>query len=148
MAINYNGSCRVMVPLLTIMTTVAYYTACLTVKNCIRKEGCLSPGFTAAQIKHLSCQDIWEGTNTNFKYGKLDVLQTCVNVTSNKLSGKSICFFYMLCMMKLFLYSNGEKWCFGVELFNLISHFAFLVVHFCGSSFRQFHSAKWSKILL
>ena len=35
-----------------------------------------------------------------------------------------------------------------VELFNLISHFAFLVVHFCGSSFRQFHSAKWSKILL
>ena len=88
MDISYNGICRVMVPLLTIMTTVAYYTACLKVKNCTRKEGCLSPGFTAAQIKHLSCQDIWEGTNTNFKYGKLDVLQTCVNVTSNKIIRK------------------------------------------------------------
>ena len=76
---------RVMVPLLTIMTTVAYYTACPKVKHCSRKEGCLSPGFTAAQIKHLSCQHIWEGTNTNFKYGKLDVLQTCVNVISIKI---------------------------------------------------------------
>ena len=88
MVINYNGSRRVMVPLLTIMTTTSYYTACLKVKHCTRKEGCLSPGFTAAQIKHLSCQDIWEGTNTNFKYGKRDVLQTCLNVTSNKIIRK------------------------------------------------------------
>ena len=85
MDISYNGICRVMVPLLTIMTTAAYYTVCPKVKHCTRKEGCLSPGFTAAQIKHLSCQDIWEGTNTNFKYGKPDVLQICVNVISNKI---------------------------------------------------------------
>ena len=31
---------------------------------------------------------------------------------------------------------------------RIILNLAFLVVHFCGSSFRQFHSAKWSKILL
>ena len=130
MAINYNGSSRVMVPLLTIMTTVAYYTACLTVKNCIRKEGCLSPGFTAAQIKHLSCQDIWEGTNTNFKYGKLDVLQTCVNVTSNKIIRKIHLFLlYAMHDEALFVFKWRKMMFWGGAL---QSHIAFC---FSGCSF-------------
>ena len=130
MVINYNGSRRVMVPLLTIMTTTSYYTACLKVKHCTRKEGCLSPGFTAAQIKHLSCQDIWEGTITNFKYGKLDVLQTCVNVTSNKIIRKiNLFLLYAMHDEALFIFKWRKMMFWGGAL---QSHIAFC---FSGCSF-------------